>query len=86
MTITVTRYGGILPRAPKVKTVEWDELDEGAKRVLGELLNDPISTRLSPSVADGYTYTFESNRPVDAGKKVAVAGTLVPAELRKLLP
>ena len=86
MTVKVTRYGGILPRAPKVKTTEWDELDDGTKRLLEELLNDPDSQRLSQAVPDGYTYTFETDRAVDAGRKVTIAGTLVPAELRNLLP
>ena len=86
MPVIVKRYGGLVARPPKVKSTPWEEIDEATEAALADLMADGDPSAPSEPVPDGFSYTFETDRSSDAGRKVTLQGMRVPDALRKLLP
>ncbi|HVY17948.1 MAG TPA: protealysin inhibitor emfourin [Rhodopila sp.] len=84
MPLTIRRYGGLMARTPKTRTVPLQDLDALTQSALETFL----AKRQEPPVhtPDGFVYTFELDEGAHPGRSVAVAGHAVPDPLRKLLP
>jgi hypothetical protein len=83
MQLTIKRYGGIVPTKSKTSTFDLESLDDETLKALSNALNSPETEERHP---DGFEYSFEIQDPSNPNRQITLPGTLVPEELRKLLP
>ena len=87
MSITVTRYGGIMAMKPLSKTVPLESLDPKTREALLALMkkgSSPVAA--SRRMPDAFSYSFKLSGEDQGEAEVEVSGPEIPEALRKLLP